>query len=336
MKKQVLTLAIASLLFAFGKTQDTFSIVAVDSLTGEVGSAGASCISADNLALYFPNDDPDFIGDLLPGIGAINTQASYHAGNQSDAHNELENGSTPAEVIDYLSFNDVQGNPGIRQYGIAALINGQPMAAGYTGADCFDYKNHVTGPNYSIQGNILLGQQILDSMQARFLAAEAQGKCLAERLMAALQGAKVPGADTRCLGNGTSAMFAFVKVAKPDDDPASPTLRLFVSYNPVGIEPIDSLQALFDEAAPCFVNATEQRQPLEFSLLPNPTTGVFQLEMAAEQTVNVEIFDAAGKRLAVHKQLRTDEKLSLKQTGVYLLKVSTSDGRGSWKRLVVR
>ncbi len=328
---------------AFATAQDTFSIVAVDSLTGEVGSAGASCISADILEQAFPNADPDFLGDLLPGIGAINTQASYHPGNQADAHTELEMGRTPQEVIDIITSNDVQGNPGIRQYGIAAFINGQPMAAGFTGADCFDYKNHVTGPNYSIQGNILLGQEILDSMQARFLVAEAEGKCLAERLMAALQGAKVPGADTRCgpapdgNGNNTSSMFAFIKVAKPDDDPAVPTLRLFVSYNPVGIEPIDSLQALFDAAAPCFVNATEQPQQLVFSMLPNPTSGDFQLEMPdTAEAVLLEVFDATGKRLALHRNVRSGQKLALGQPGIFLVRVVSSGGKGGWQRLVVQ
>jgi uncharacterized Ntn-hydrolase superfamily protein len=331
--------AIAFFAFVFGAfamAQDTFSIVAVDSLTGEVGSAGASCISADNLELFFPDDDPDFLGDLLPGVGAINTQSFYNELNQELANQELAAGRTPQEVLDWLTANDAQGDPSQRQYGIAALVNGQPMAAGYTGANCFDYKNHVTGPNYSIQGNILLGQQILDSMQARYLAAEAGGKCLAERLMAAMQGAKVPGADTRCLNNGTSAMFAFIKVAKPDDDPADPSLRLFVSYNPVGIEPIDSLQALFDAAAPCFVNAVNERPSFDFNLLPNPSNGIFQLEMAADQMAKVEIFDAIGKRVLNKKGLSSDEKMRLEQPGVYFVRVSTTDGRGSWKRLIVR
>ncbi len=78
-----------------------------------------------------------------------------------------------------------------------SLISGMgtPRSAAYTGQNCVNYKNHITGRNYSIQGNILLGQQILDSMEARFLRAEGELAC---RLMEALQGAKVVGADTRC------------------------------------------------------------------------------------------------------------------------------------------
>ncbi len=338
MTRVAIILAFAFTCLGLTHAQDTFSIVAVDSATGQVGSAGASCISADNLALYFPNDDPDFLGDLLPGLGAINTQASYLPGNQDNAHEQLMMGNTPQQVVGWLAANDVQGNPGVRQYGVAALINGQPMAAGYTGANCFDYKNHRVGPNYSIQGNILLGVQILDSMEARYLAAEAAGKCLAERLMEALQGAKVPGADTRCLSNGTSAMFAFLKVADPNDDAANPMLRLFVSYNPVGIEPIDSLQARFDEAAPCFTSfAKEKNEDFQFLISPNPTSGAFELQFAGAmpEGLRLEVFDATGKRQLQQKDVAFGSPLFVKTPGVYFVRLTAKNGEMGWEKLVV-
>ncbi len=55
-------------------------------------------------------------------------------------------------------------------------------------------------------------------MEYRFLNTEGS---LAEKLMSALQGAKVPGADTRCLNEGTSSLSAFVRVAKPNDHPTA-------------------------------------------------------------------------------------------------------------------
>lgn len=340
MKKYYASLLLFIFFFAFANAQDTFSIVAVDSLTGEVGSAGASCISADNLELYFPFDDPDFLGDLLPGLGAINSQASYLSANQDNAHEQLANGSTPQQVVDWLAANDVQNNSAVRQYGVAALINGQPMAAGFTGANCFDYKNHVTGPNYSIQGNILLGQGILDSMEARFLAAEAEGKCLSERIMAAMQGAKVPGADTRCLSNGTSSMFAFIKVAKPGDDPGNPMLRLFVSYNPLGIEPIDSLQALFDLAAPCLPNSVgEKQRDFRFSISPNPTSGAFNLQFLSDKSAaeqfQVDMFDAAGKLVQHRSEAAPNQPFYVEKSGVYFIRVVSQNGETGWEKLVV-
>ncbi|MDA8556722.1 DUF1028 domain-containing protein [bacterium] len=46
-----------------------------------------------------------------------------------------------------------------RQYGVVDYHNGSSRSAAFTGTSCFDYKNHILGPNYAIQGNILLGQQ---------------------------------------------------------------------------------------------------------------------------------------------------------------------------------
>ncbi len=339
MKRTFTLLLFAFSFFSFANAQDTFSIVAVDSATGQVGSAGASCISADNLAIFFPFDDPDFLGELLPGLGAINTQAQYLAGNQDNAAEQLSLGKTPQEVVDWLAANDVNGNPAVRQYGVAALINGQPMAAGFTGANCINYKNHRVGPNYSIQGNILLGVQILDSMEARFLAAQAAGKCLSEQIMEAMQGAKVPGADTRCLNNGTSSMFAFIKVAQPGDDPTDPMLRLFVSYNPLGIEPIDSLQAKFDLVNPCLPSfVKEAKKDLHFNLSPNPTSGAFELQFAAgtmPDQLRLEVFDATGKIHLQREKVQANEQVFMEKPGVYFVKLTDAAGRTGWEKLVV-
>ncbi|MFK7924720.1 MAG: DUF1028 domain-containing protein [Bacteroidia bacterium] len=226
-----------------GLSQDTFSIVAVDSTTGEVGSAGASCLDASVIA-----GGVSIIGDLIPAKGAINTQAAYRQSNQTNARNQMLMGATPDQIINYLIANDVQNDATIRQYGIAALdSNRSPRAAAYTGANCFDYKNQIVGPYYSIQGNILLGQEILDSMETRFLNASGS---LAERLMEALQGANVPGADSRCLNEGVSSQSAYIRVARPNDIYASPYLDIVVAQTPFGKEPIDSLQILFDNWSP--------------------------------------------------------------------------------------
>lgn len=315
------------------QAQDTFSIVAVDPETGEVGSAGASCISATNLKNFFPEFDPDFLGDLLPGRGAINTQSFYLEQNQLNARARLAEGLTPAAVVDWLQFNDAQGNATQRQYGVAALQNGMPQAAAFTGVNCLNAKAHRVGPNYAIQGNILLNTAILDSMEAQFLRASG---CLADKLMAAMQGAKVPGADSRCLSNGTSAMFAFLKVAKPDDNPADPFLRLFVSYDPVGIEPIDSLQALFDANFVCLSRTNEAANTLAFSVAPNPTFGDTVLRLPdGLDAVRLDVFDARGKLLESLPAARNGQQLRFKQRGILTLRAVARDGRAGVKRVVV-
>ena len=55
--------------------QDTFSIVAIDTITGEVGSAGASCV-------YIAGQGVRILSDVHPGLGAIHTQAYYLSANQ--------------------------------------------------------------------------------------------------------------------------------------------------------------------------------------------------------------------------------------------------------------
>lgn len=234
-------------------SQDTFSIVAVDPVTGEVGSAGASCVDVSN----FGTNDASFLGELFPGVGAINTQASYNTTNQANARNRMNAGQTPSQIIQWLVNNDVSNQPQYRQYGIAALVNGQAQSAGYTGSSTMNYKNHITGPNYAIQGNILLGQQILDNMEAGFLNEPGDLSC---KLMAALQGANVVGADTRCASNGTSSLFAFLKVAQPNDQFGSPSFSIAVTTsNGQGIEPIDALQNKFDNQHTCQI--TDCNQP---------------------------------------------------------------------------
>jgi uncharacterized Ntn-hydrolase superfamily protein len=254
MKKSCWPVVLFALLFTVNRSvgQDTFSIVAIDSVTGEVGSAGASCVDM----FMIPGYTTDFLGDLIPGTGAINTQAAYIPANQTNARARMLAGDTPSQIISWLVANDVQNNAAVRQYGIAAFVAGSPQTAAHTGAGCMNYKNHITGPNYSIQGNILLGQMVLDSMEARFNAETGDLAC---KLMAALQGAKIQGADTRCMADGTSSLFAFVKVSQPSDPYGSPSFLVSVkTHDNSGIEPIDTLQTLFNLAHTCFPSGLDE------------------------------------------------------------------------------
>ena len=197
----------------------------------EVGSAGASCI-----------DGSIIISDVLPGIGAIHTQSFWNQSNQINARNWMNEGYTAQEIISLLINNDAQNNPSIRQYGIITLDTTSRSAA-FTGDNCYNYKNHIIGPNYAIQGNILLGQEVLDSIEHNFLNTEGP---LYVKLMAAMQGANISGADSRCLQFETSSLSSFLRLAKEDDRPDSLYIDINVNNLDYGIEPIDSLQVLFD------------------------------------------------------------------------------------------
>jgi uncharacterized Ntn-hydrolase superfamily protein len=226
MKKVLILLILINL----SKGDDTFSIVAVDTLTGQVGSAGASCIQGSII-----------ISDIHPGIGAVHTQSYWNAINQDSASSLMENGFSPQEIIDWLIDNDAQNDPTIRQYGVVDLLDGGRSAA-FTGDNCSDFKGHKIGDTYAIQGNILLGQSILDSMEEAFLT---QYGTFEERLMASLMAANVTGADTRCTPYGTPAISAFIRVASPDNLEDSLFLDINVNNAPLTLNPLDSLRSLY-------------------------------------------------------------------------------------------
>jgi uncharacterized Ntn-hydrolase superfamily protein len=293
--------------------QDTFSIVAVDPVTGQVGSAGASCIAGSII-----------ISDVHPGVGAIHTQSYWISANQNYARNLMNQGFSPQQIIDSLVANDAQGNPTIRQYGVVDLVGGGRSAA-YTGANCFNYKNHILGPNYAIQGNILLGQQVLDSMEVRFLNTPGT---FSDRLMAALQGAKMPGADTRCLSAGTSSISAFIRVARPQDTTGTYYLDLNVNSVPTGVEPIDSLQVLYDiwNSTVTGVSPNSPQQPRRFILYPNypnpfnPSTTI-RYHLASAARVTLKIYNALGQEIKTLVRQR-------QPAGTYAISWDGRDGAG--------
>jgi uncharacterized Ntn-hydrolase superfamily protein len=304
--------------------QDTFSIVAVDPNTGEIGSAGASCL--DDIS--FPGSGGAIIiSDLLPGRGAIHTQSFWNATNQANARQKMLEGLSPTEIITWLKQNDAQGIFGqlSRQYGIVDFDQqGNPRSAAYTGTSCFDWKGHKTGLNYAIQGNILLGPEILDSIEARFIATE--GFPLAERLMFALQGANVVGADTRCAANGTSSLSAFIRMAIPSDTMGQYYLDLNVPSLPAGQEPIDSLQTLFNAWAAVHTNESSLEQ---FAVYPNPSSGQVLLSWPSEFGL-VEVRTSTGQLLLKQRIERGIQPLGIQLSpGIYFVLAKKND-QGSY------
>lgn len=313
-------------------SQDTFSIVAADSATREVGSAGASCIDLFNTIF----SDPGFLGDLIPDTGAINSQSYYLKENQNNARSRMRAGDSPKEIITWLIANDVESNPEVRQYGIVGFNGKKTSAEGFTGTNCFDYKNHLTGSingiYYSIQGNILLGQSILDSMELLFRNAQGNLAC---RLMAAMQGANTVGADTRCTPNGISSMFAFLKVAQPKDVYGSPSFNVSVkTRNGAKKEPIDSLQTLFDLKQGCYATNIKETQ-LESSTLiyPNPSTGNITIELPNTHS-EIRITNSLGQPILNTETIESKLTIQLEQNGMYFIQIITPQGAVQRKILI--
>ena len=159
----------------------TFSIVAIDPNTGEMGIAVAS--------RYFS------VGAVVPwaeaGVGAIATQASVNVGYGPRALELLKEGLTAQQVMDRLFEEDTFPGKGGRQI---AIVDRSGNVAVFTGPDPSDWRGHRKGTNYSAQGNILAGPEVVQAMADAFESTDGE---LTERLFAALKAGDGAGGDRR-------------------------------------------------------------------------------------------------------------------------------------------
>ena len=158
----------------------TFSIVAVDPTTAEVGCAVQS--------RYFA------IGAVTPwvraGVGAVATQAmGVVAGNGRRALDALALDVDPAAALDQVLVDDADRD--LRQLG-ADSADGR--AAAFTGRDCVEWAGHLVEHGFAIQGNMLANGDVLPAMRQAFVEMAAP---LPERLMAALEAGQAAGGDRR-------------------------------------------------------------------------------------------------------------------------------------------
>ena len=298
-------------------SQDTFSIIAIDPETGEVGAAGATC-------LYNQNDGiVDIISSIIPGKGGIMSQAYVCVPNLNleGGINQMNNGLSPSEIIDWLIYNDQCSSlsSSHRQYGIVDIDdNGEIRTAGHTGAFADDYKEDRQGPNYSIQGNILLNQSVIDNMENNFNSLNGS---LAEKLMYAMQGANFPGADSRCLEDGTSSSTAFLVVYQPDDIIGQPSIELNVASQSPGVEPINILQDMFNESLSLSEHVYDSMM-----LYPNPSDDIIKLN--SNENFNIKIYDLTGK--IVFEKVGNRFNIQALENDVYLIKLKGIDNGKSF------
>ncbi|MGE0639660.1 MAG: DUF1028 domain-containing protein [Thermoanaerobaculia bacterium] len=158
----------------------TFSIVAADPATGEVGVAVASRFFA--------------VGAVVPyaraGVGAVATQASANTSYGPGALDLLALGASPAEALAILTRAD-EG----RAQRQAGVVSATGESATYSGPDCNAWAGGRSGPGYAVQGNILTGEPVVAAMEKAFL--DSAGKPLAERLYAAIVAGDAAGGDSR-------------------------------------------------------------------------------------------------------------------------------------------
>ena len=159
----------------------TFSIVAIDPVTGDLGIAVAS--------RYFA------VGAVVPwadaGVGAVATQAGVNVGYGPRALELLRQGLTAQQVMDRLFQEDTFPGKDGRQI---AIVDAKGNVAVVTGDAANAWRGHVTGKTWSAQGNILVGQHVVEAMGRAF---EQTNDELAEKLYAALKAGDDAGGDSR-------------------------------------------------------------------------------------------------------------------------------------------
>jgi len=184
----------------------TYSIVGADTKTREVGGAGTSCLTGDDVYVIYRG---------VPGHGVVHAQAYYTIAARDRAAELLALGDTPVDVLDAITLPSFDDKISIRQYGV---VDARGLTAGYTGtgttAYAGDHQGAVGQFAYSVQGNILTSAKVLEQAGSAF----EQGGCdLAERLMLALEaGAHSGQGDSRCTSRGIPSDSAFLQVERPE------------------------------------------------------------------------------------------------------------------------
>jgi uncharacterized Ntn-hydrolase superfamily protein len=162
---------------------NTFSIVAFDPATGDLGIAVASKVLG--------------VGSVVPwakaNVGAIATQSAANTSYGPRGLDLLEKGSGAEEVVKTLTEGDTGREH--RQLGIVDR-NGKPAA--FTGPKCLEWAGHHVGDHFTIQGNILTGEEVIKAMaEAYEKARKTERSELADWLTAALKAGETAGGDKR-------------------------------------------------------------------------------------------------------------------------------------------
>jgi len=198
----------------------TFSIVARDPATGELGVAVQSH--------WFS------VGTMVPwveaGIGAVATQ-SFVAPSYGKLGLELMRGgrSAPDALAALLAKDEARE---VRQ---VAMIDAQGRVAVHTGTKNIPAAGHAVGKDYSVQANMMLSERIWPAMAKAFENATGD---LADRMLAALDAAQAAGGDVR----GKQSAALVVVTGKPTGN--AWTDRIFDLRVDDSAEPLKELRRL--------------------------------------------------------------------------------------------
>ncbi|MFO7525305.1 MAG: DUF1028 domain-containing protein [Ignavibacteriaceae bacterium] len=157
----------------------TYSIVALDPITGEMGVAVQShWFSVGSIVAW---------GEA--GVGVVATQSFVNPSFGPRGLELMKSGMSAEETLDLLIASD-EGRE-FRQLAILE-INGNVKA--FTGNKCIEGAGHIVGEKYSVQANLMLNDLVPKAMAEAFENSEGP---LAERMIAAMEAAQNAGGDIR-------------------------------------------------------------------------------------------------------------------------------------------
>lgn len=175
----------------------TFSIIARDTATGEIGVAVQS---------HWFNVG-SVVGWGEAGVGVIATQSFVNPAFGLQGLELLKQGKSPQQVVDELIASD-EGRD-MRQL---AVLDAKGNTASYTGKGCIDAAGNIAELNVSVQANMMVNDKVWPAMLKAFKETTAP---LAERLIAALEAAQDVGGDIRGKQSASIIIFSGVNTGKP-------------------------------------------------------------------------------------------------------------------------
>jgi len=157
----------------------TYSIVARDTITGEMGVAVQShWFSVGSLVIWGK-----------AGVGVVATQSFVNPSFGPRGISLLENGLTPKLAVKTLLELDESRE--VRQL---AILDAYGNVEAFTGINCIDEAGHIVGNNFSVQANLMDKNTVWPAMAEAFKNAKGS---LAERMLAAMEAAQKEGGDIR-------------------------------------------------------------------------------------------------------------------------------------------
>ncbi len=193
----------------------TYSIVARDAVTGDLGVAVQTCMFAVGATVPWAR----------PGIGAVATQAITEVAYGPHCLDQLAVGTSATDALAEAQAADPMA--ALRQVGV---VSSNGSVAVTTGELCIDHAGDFVGDGFVVQANMMSTPDVWPAMASTF--ADSSGP-LAQRLLATLNAGEAAGGDAR----GRMSAALLVVAGETPSQPGAGTLvdlRVDRSDDPLG------------------------------------------------------------------------------------------------------